>query len=241
MKKKNSGMVFLIILIIVGIICGVSGFIFIDMSAKKSNSNDKKTTTAPVENADKNGVKNGDCYKTTADEERCISFLQGNIMISKSGEADSEGFKVYINDNEIKQEDMEASVYAPKYVNENTVAIDFGAAEYSSYTIFDKNANKIFEENFENIENEKGNIYLYDNDYVYDYEAKLCSDHAETDIVSTKYELELDENKNVIGKKVSEEKSVFDIINEKYNTTCENIKNSTDPSLEAAKALANGQ
>lgn len=236
MKENNKGLIWLIVGLVF-LVLGLVGYIVCD-KVFLANTENKNTSTHEKNDNDR---KVGDCY-TVNGEKRCVLFKKDNIVFSENR---SDIAKYYVNDNiAFDGRGTECSVDSAIVFDKNYLIIYCGADTLYP-NIIDSNGKSPI--NFKKI-NEEGvfSSVIFKNDvlkltritYESGYEAALCRSNLDA-IAYEEYEIKY-KNNVFSDPKTVKTKTAEEIIKERYNMTCEEIKNSNDPAMEYHKNLATG-
>lgn len=242
-KKNNKGLIWLIVILIV-LVLGLVGYIIFDKVMLTDGENKNITTTITTSKTTDNDKKVGDCYDVNG-ANRCVVFKEKNIELEY--ENNDNGNKYFINDNLLTNV-AECDVNRPIVIDKDFVILDCGIEE-SSYIVFNAKGEKT-PLDFNTINN-IGNVgYVeYNNNvittisraYIGDYEAALCRDNNEDDIVYIEQQTKYQGNGVFAKTETTKTKTAKEIIKERFNMTCEELRTTNDPAMEYHKYLATGE
>ena len=262
MNKK----VIIIISIILVLIGGIVGFIIFDSINKKNNKVETTTTTIPTTQK-----KEEEWEEVYSEGALPIYFKCLNEKAEKECVLNKEGIKIsikkelptpnstqtvnllYINDiksnfiSELVIESHFNIIHAEK-VDNDTVYIIIESFDGNNFYLIDKTGQKITDfsnvsslNGVNNVEYKEGKFILSSIRYLADYEASLCRDYNDNDYAYINEEFEYLGNGNFSQGTTTLTRTVDEIIREIYGMSCAELKVSTDPALEYARSLANGQ
>ena len=245
-KKENKGLIVLVILLILCVI-SLAGYIVYDKvlsNNKQSNNQTDETTTIQV-SVDR---KVGDCYEVNGNK-RCVSFKEKNIEI----ELENESGNLFINDNKLISDrsvisNSTCDIHNPTIIDGDYIILTCGGAE--EYYYFFNSKGEMAPLNFEKIndiglvgiaEFKDNNITIISLGYIGDYEAALCRDNKDDDIVYIEQQIKYEGNGVFSEPKTIKTKTTQEVIKERYDMSCDELKNTDNPYLEYAKSLATGE
>lgn len=240
-KKSTVAIIILTILLVLSL-----GYIGYDKFFSKNNNitpNEEKNINQDNREEPTTTDKNvGDCY-TKDNKKRCVVFKKENIEIEEDESDDSNNY--YVNDNFIMEYlDLNSIIVIDKdyfIVRDNfdDSPLVFLNSKGEEKPLDFKNINEIGSVKDASYNNNILSIASYS--YIGDYEAALCRDYKDSDIIYIEQEIEYKGN-GIFGEpKTTKTKTVAEKIKETYNITCDELKNTNDPDLEYEKQLATGE
>lgn len=247
-KKNNKGIIWFIIILIV-LILVLIGYIVYDKVVLEKNINNKDNNTTKIttekNNDEKEAIINSEELVCNS-KEKCDIKKIGNIKVSIEKIVDSENmsdyYLLYINDRAVENKDELKNnlVYQIILLDDNHIFVEYSdLVGYSAHYIYNLDSKVIYDMSEITLLNDPGQTISYRNNvfniksknYISDYIIEVCK-YGKNDIVESEENFTYLGNGKLSEREIVSNKTSDKVIQDRYNMSCEEIKNSTSVELE---------